>query len=739
VFAGCVPESPPTLQFTPLYLVAIEEPNGNPTGPALNVQVKPVDGSPQAFTFAPPSKETGRVFQVDVDGDDDDCVLADDDPAYWIAGQKLVAPTGPPGTTSLDVCTVGDKVPCEYPVVKGLVIERGGEPVELPSAAAAAPDGAWDVEKSYFLEDLKKVKQRFRWETNVEAPGGRLQASMIPFPKTAESDPFSPQGLVATWDIECVDCEFTVDLSPLAPEEPPKKKAWYEKVIDFVVAPFKFVFGAIADAFTALGKAVGIGGNDDDHAAEAKAISPQSVSKPANEYLVAGDNSVFLQPTTFYFRILPLEGETQKGAASNSVRFQQVDKLPDIEIISTPTTGPESYPYTVQFLTYHGILPPQVPNNICYIVTQDAWPANYPPTKFTTDSSKSIVSGGPWYKKGQAICKPVPEEPSLLEQIVSWAEATVNWASEAWSDLKAFAVDIVLKYTPLGLQCSALESAGTIPKGGCGAAFTIALDAALVTLGIPPDIPNFDQLMDQGIEYLAAQAAAQMAIPPEVIDAAVAQGGPYAGLALDVAEAKLREELQNQIEAELGDAVTQIQLGYAASVAWVPDGVPVRPDDYQPPGATVRVTRNGAVPGGETGCTLKIRDSLSLTAEAVNSPPPGWANFVTNLPHKLSQLTTYDLFANEADAPGVPGGVDKNITVPPLEPGESYDIPMTFKPNYYKSGWYPLGVISTSDYIQVWQYLHEVGMLHLQADGNCGSDKLDVPAKAALIGAEVVQ
>ena len=185
--------------------------------------------------------------------------------------------------------------------------------------------------------------------------------------------------------------------------------------------------------------------------------------------------------------------------------------------------------------------------------------------------------------------------------------------------------------------------------------------------------------------------------------------------------------------------MTQIQLGYAASVAWVPDGVPVRPDDYQPPGATVRVTRNGAVSGGESGCTLKISESLSLTAEAVNSPPPGWANFVKNLPHKLSQLTIYDLFANEADAPGVPGGVDKSITVPPLEPGESYDIPMIFKPNYYKSGWYPLGLISTSDYIQVWQYLHEVGMLHLQADGNCGSDKLDVPAKAALIGAEVVQ
>jgi hypothetical protein len=88
---------------------------------------------------------------------------------------------------------------------------------------------------------------------------------------------------------------------------------------------------------------------------------------------------------------------------------------------------------------------------------------------------------------------------------------------------------------------------------------------------VPPDIPNFDQLMDQGIEYLAAQAAAQVGIPQAVVDAAVKEGGPLAGWALDAAEEELRKELQAQMEAKLGDVAKSIQLGYAASVAWVPE------------------------------------------------------------------------------------------------------------------------------------------------------------------------
>jgi hypothetical protein len=232
--------------------------------------------------------------------------------------------------------------------------------------------------------------------------------------------------------------------------------------------------------------------------------------QPLAGAFVTNDPVKLPAPTTFYFRMLPLdEAQQLAGAMSNSVRLQQVDKPEEVKI-TLPTAAPtEVYPYEVQFLSYHGIIPPVVPNKVCYIATADAWPADFFGLKYTTDPSKAVSTGIPGVKKGQPICEPAPTEPSLLEAIVAWAEDSVNWASEAWSDLKAFAVDVILKYTPLGLQCSVAEDAGAIPDGACASAFAIALDATLVALGIPPDIPNFDQLIDEGVTYLAAEVAAQ--------------------------------------------------------------------------------------------------------------------------------------------------------------------------------------------------------------------------------------
>jgi len=362
------------------------------------------------------------------------------------------------------------------------------------------------------------------------------------------------------------------------------------------------------------------------------------------------------------------------------------------------------------------------------VATQDAWPsgpAGFYTLTYTTDKSKATLTGtSADVHKGQLICQPDPKEPNLLDKIVSWAEYVVDWASEAWTDLKDFAVNVVLKYTPLGLQCDLVEKSGAIPKGTCSTAFHMALDAALVTMGIPPDIPNFHELVDQGVDYLAAEAAAQVGIPPEVVKAATDEGGPFAGAALDYAEAQLRAELQKQIKAKLSDAATQIELGYAAAVSWVPDGIPVRPDDYLPPAASLVVTRKQGVPGGDAGCTLNVTDNLTITKDSLDNPPAGW-EWVNGLPHPLSQLTSYDLFGDEAGQ-----GVDKSLNVPPLAPGESYTVPLTFKPNFYKSGWSPLGLIKTTDYIRVWQFLHEVGTLHLKAGGSCGSDSVDVAAKS---------
>lgn len=735
-FAGCIPDSPIELEFVPLSILGADAPSDVPSGPGMMVPAVQTGDDPSMFAFDPPASEPGRLFRVIPKTDDPDCTFEQPNSTdYWIDGQSLVVPMTLPGATQLHVCAVGDKAPCEYPVVKGAFITRGGTSSTPEAAGATLASDAWVTEKPYYAADLKKGKFRFR--STVEATGAgaaRLQASVLPYPKAAEQDPMSPPGLVASWDIACVNCEFTVDLSPLAPEEPPKKKAWYKKVADVTTMPFKAAAKGGWKAITWVGDLAGIGGGggDSPDTTTASKIEPQTMLP--GEYVVNAAAKLPV-PTTFYFRLLPVDEDASAniaGPASNSVRLLKVDKPPDIKIVSTPTPVKTESPYDVQIIGYHGIIPPVVPNKICYIATKDAWPADMWGLTYTTDPNKAVTSGAKPVKAGQPICKPDPKEPSILEAILSWAEDAVNWASGAWDDLKAFAVDTILKYTPLGLQCSLAEDAGALPDGACKAAFTIALDATLVALGIPPDIPNFDQLVDQGIEYLAAEIAAQVAIPPGVVQAAIEEGGPYAGLALSVAEAKLREELQKDIEDNLADAALSIQLGHAAAVAWVPDGIPVRPDDYQPPGMTLRVVRKQGVPGGDAGCAVRVQDSLKLSKDAVENPQPEWASTIKGLPKALSYLSLYDLFTDEAGM-----GVDKDLFVPPLSPGDSYTIPMTFKPNYYKSGWSPNGLISVNDYISVWRYLHDFGTLHLSAWGTCGSDELDAPAKATILAAQV--
>jgi hypothetical protein len=363
-------------------------------------------------------------------------------------------------------------------------------------------------------------------------------------------------------------------------------------------------------------------------------------------------------------------------------------------------------------------------------VVETAWPKKPLGGIYTTDASMKLPGSQP-FTPGQTICAPNPKTPNLFEQVLDWIEAGIDWASEAWHDIKQFAVDAVLSFTPLGLQCDILENSGTIPKGACEGAFSVALDAALASMGIPPDLPNFDELMDQGIEYVAVQAAAQMSIPPEVVKAATEQGGPYAGLALDVAEEQLRAELEAGMKSKLAGSLKEIQLSYGKSVSWLPNGIPVRPDSDQPPAATLRITRIPGAPGGESGCSITLMSGAKLPNSVLEKAPPGYEFFMQNLQPKLSPLTDFDVFINEGDllAQGWSGGPDKKITIPALEPGESVEIPMTFKPNIEKNGWHPLGIVSIGQFYQVWNFIHEFSTLTMTAQGTCGMDQIVVPMK----------
>jgi hypothetical protein len=80
-----------------------------------------------------------------------------------------------------------------------------------------------------------------------------------------------------------------------------------------------------------------------------------------------------------------------------------------------------------------------------------------------------------------------------------WVSGTVtnafDWTSQAYEDAKNYVVTGVITVFPF------------VPRE----AAEIALDAALASCGIPPSIPNLDQLMNSGADYLASQMVDELA------------------------------------------------------------------------------------------------------------------------------------------------------------------------------------------------------------------------------------
>jgi hypothetical protein len=107
--------------------------------------------------------------------------------------------------------------------------------------------------------------------------------------------------------------------------------------------------------------------------------------------------------------------------------------------------------------------------------------------------------------KGQLLyCDPYKGvgSDSWYESLWDAATSAADWVSEAYEWPKEQLVNAaasMLDQLP-GIDCDA--SCKDLLKKG--------LDAGLVAIGVPPALPNADELMEDGLDYLAAQASAQI-------------------------------------------------------------------------------------------------------------------------------------------------------------------------------------------------------------------------------------
>lgn len=165
------------------------------------------------------------------------------------------------------------------------------------------------------------------------------------------------------------------------------------------------------------------------------------------------------------------------------------------------------------------------PNEVCYRVTQRHVYASFP---FYASSWEIVASSqlahdagtGQWYvPEGARFCACTNCNDdgwfesftdtfgSIVTGLVDAVAKLVNEASELWEKVQDVAIDAVQDgMGALGVPCD----------DTCRMALETGLEIGLATMGVPPSLPNFDELVDQGFDYLAAQAMSEIGVPPTI-------------------------------------------------------------------------------------------------------------------------------------------------------------------------------------------------------------------------------
>lgn len=138
------------------------------------------------------------------------------------------------------------------------------------------------------------------------------------------------------------------------------------------------------------------------------------------------------------------------------------------------------------------------------------------------------------------------KKKSFLQKVGGFFSGAWGWTGKAYQWVRKRAVDIASALTLNLIPDNVLE---------------FALNSALVSVGIPPNIPNLGQLMNEGIDGLAREVAKNAVQQIPAADLASNVGNLAADIAInvaqDMAEDELRERLEKEIERHSRQALLQ--------------------------------------------------------------------------------------------------------------------------------------------------------------------------------------
>lgn len=456
-------------------------------------------------------------------------------------------------------------------------------------------------------------------------------------------------------------------------------------------------------------------------------------------------NGSLITPPRYYFRVLPLVNGQLVCQPSNTVslRIEQAAEVVLPGVTSLPAAPKPPVLYDIQIQEFTPVHFPNYDYQYCVVVKENPYFDPNDPNNLNFSSqpgaplSVDAVLDQTWgsLAPGTILCpKPYEyKEPSFFEQALNVVKTVVNTVAMIYNTLVNALIDLVAKLNPICLTAKAAANAadaGTSSiEEACHAAAEIAVKAALSYVGLPPSLPNYDELVEvgkgQAVELVAEQFAEQTGVP--CIDACkdlIRKG-------LDEAITAVQDSFSNSACMGTEDAH---RLGFEPLC--LPPQIKTGPhpeSQLNPAFITLQVTRKADVPDSsipdpnvfDTSCAITVDSHAENTTWVgqqveIGPEPNGGIRYWQGAP--ISGQLFQTLYAK----------------LPPLAPGESATLtfPMTDLRGQFPSGqtgfWLPgrLALLQYYDSVAQlesyrpkasddWLYLYSGAALKLTLKGTC--------------------
>jgi hypothetical protein len=401
--------------------------------------------------------------------------------------------------------------------------------------------------------------------------------------------------------------------------------------------------------------------------------------------------------STYYVRILPVKNKQLLPTPSNQV---VVKYSAEQGIQITIEMAPNVKFYDGKILEFTEMNVPDMDYEYCVKVTKNPY---YQKFDMTVNPKWSKAA------PGSTLCPDAyDDDSSILEDIGSFIEKAVNYVSKLYDKLSEYVTELVEKLNPMCIQAKFITDA--VGKGAnevdqvCHMAAVIAVAAAKTYAGMPPSLPNFDQLTGMGEDYLVELAADEMeanGIPcPQECKDLIKDGVNYS---LDQLKNSFSSPACMGEDEAHSHGIEPLCPPEGVEFVLAPQGQPA------PPTALIRVTRTAE----SAAANIPQPESCYVNLNGIASNA-SYAGKTLNLYWLTQTFKWQGTQLNEAL-------VSAGSPIPSLAPNQHVDIPLILDPTPY---WLPGHYKWYHQWMEVptyddWAYLYQGADLTLSAGGSC--------------------